>query len=386
MIRIQMIARILTAILLGPAFAYPARSDDIVVVVGAGGEDVYTKQFNAWADKWSDLAKESQIGFHAIGRIESGRAGTEPTSDAKNDKESLQVLMRTLATKDESPLWIVFLGHGTFQQGIAKFNLEGPDISAEEFSASVESVKRPLVVINCSSASGPWLGTLSGPNRVIVTATKSGDEQNFVRFGKFLADAISDPRADLDHDRNVSILEAYLLAASETEQFYESEGRLLTEHPLLDDTGDKMGTPPHFFRGVRVTGMTATQTKPDGQIALSMILKRDGLELELSDDQRTRIAELEGEIRSLRSQKSQLNVDQYYAQLEALLIEMARLEIAPDAVTPQPIATESAVTPRPMDTPKPADVDKPGRGAKPASDTKNETPAEQETEPLKNDD
>jgi hypothetical protein len=372
-IRIQLVARVLMVLLLGILFVCHARSDDIVVVVGAGGEAVYTKQFNAWADQWDALAKESQVRFYTI-----GRSGTDRVSDSKNDKESLQELMRNLATKDESPLWIVFLGHGTFQQGIAKFNLEGPDISAEEFAASVEPIKRPLVVINCSSASGPWLGTLSGPNRVIITATKSGDEQNFVRFGKFLADAISDPRADLDHDRNVSILEAFLLAASETEQFYESEGRLLTEHPLLDDTGDRMGTPPHFFRGVRVTGKTATQTKPDGQIALSMILKRDGLELELSDDQRTRVTELEGEIRFLRSQKTQLTDDQYYAQLEALLVEMARLEVALYEVTQQPIATEPATIPVPVD------VDEPGGVAKPASDTKSETPAEQETEPKNN--
>ena len=43
-------------------------------------------------------------------------------------------------------------------------------------------------MINCASASGPFINRLSGPNRVVIVATKSGFEMNFSRFGEYLAE------------------------------------------------------------------------------------------------------------------------------------------------------------------------------------------------------
>ena len=53
--------------------------------------------------------------------------------------------------------------------------------------------------------------------KVIITAAKSGHELNFARYGQYLAEAIADPRADLDKDGQVSLLEAFLTASSRTE-------------------------------------------------------------------------------------------------------------------------------------------------------------------------
>ena len=43
-----------------------------------------------------------------------------------------------------------------------------------------------------------------------MTATRSGNEQSFARFGGSLADAIADPASDLDQDGQTSLLEAFL--------------------------------------------------------------------------------------------------------------------------------------------------------------------------------
>src|ERR1019366_7106008 len=126
-------------------------------------------------------------------------------------------------------------GHST------KFNLRGPDISATDLAAALKPCLRPLAVIDCASASGPFINALSGPNRVIITATRSGSEVNATRFGGYLAKAIADPAADLDKDGQTSLLEAFLLASRETQQFYREAGRLATEHALLDDNGDGLG-------------------------------------------------------------------------------------------------------------------------------------------------
>ena len=110
----------------------------------------------------------------------------------------------------------------------------------------------PLALIQCASASGPFLPALSAPGRVIITATRSGYEVNATRFGGYLARAIADPAADLDHDGRVSLLEAFLLASRQVAQSYREQGRLLTEHALLDDNGDQLATTADWFRGVHV--------------------------------------------------------------------------------------------------------------------------------------
>ena len=94
---------------------------------------------------------------------------------------------------------------------------------------------------------------------MVITATKSGYETNFARFGQYLAEAIADPHADLDKDGQVSLLEAFLTASSRVDEYYRTHSQLATEHALLDDNGDKLGTPPNWFHGVR-----ATQRAKDG--------------------------------------------------------------------------------------------------------------------------
>ena len=100
----------------------------------------------------------------------------------------------------------------------------GADLSDVELAEWLAPVKRPVVVINCASASGPFLNRLSGNDRVVVTATKSGHETNFARFGQYLAEAIADPHADLDKDGQVSLLEAFLTA--------QQPGRGVLSHPF----------------------------------------------------------------------------------------------------------------------------------------------------------
>src|SRR5687768_17002490 len=108
-----------------------------------------------------------------------------------------------------------------------------------------------MVIVNCASGSGPFMNALSAPQRVVITATKSGQEQNFARFGDYFSSSISAPEADLDKDGQTSVLEVFLSAGHRVTEFYEQESRLATEHSLLDDTGDALGTPADWFQGVR---------------------------------------------------------------------------------------------------------------------------------------
>jgi hypothetical protein len=319
----------------------PSSSTTMVLVMGAPGAAEFEEQFQRWSVSWEQAAKESGAALVKIGFEDSFTAASaslstngndlevelavRPVVNELEDRERLRTILREETEKGGGELWLVLIGHGTFDGRQAKFNLRGPDFSAAELAQWLQDARRPLVVINCASSSGPFINALSGSGRVIITATKSGYEQNFARFGKFLSEAILNPEADLDKDGQVSILEAFLTASRELKDFYEAEGRLATEHPLLDDNGDGLGTPGDWFRGIRPVKKPSEGGAPDGLRAHQFHLIRTDRERNMLPEIRERRDALEMKIARLREAKGKLGEDVYYEQLEELLLEVATL-------------------------------------------------------------
>src|SRR5439155_1654625 len=179
--------------------------------------------------------------------------------------------------------------------------------------------------IDCTSSSGPFLNDLSAPNRVVVTAARSGVEFNYARFGDFMSSAINDPKADLDKDEQVSLLEAFLMASSRVREFYAGEARLATEHALIDDNGDRLGTPADWFQGLRATKTAKDGASPDGVRASQLVLLRSPREAQLPAALRSRRDQLELNLASLREQKSKLPEEEYLSKIEPILIELSKL-------------------------------------------------------------
>jgi hypothetical protein len=298
----------------------PAGRPTIVVVVGAEGEAAFGREFANWADRWTGAARRGDADLVQVGRDDG-------SSSDETDKDRLHaVLAAELAGADPSrPLWLVLIGHGTFDGKEAKFNLRGPDVSADELAQWLGGAKRPLAVVNCASASGPFLNRLAGPGRVVITATRSGSEVHFARLGDHLSAAVADPAADLDKDGQTSLLEAFLAAAHRTTEFYEQEGRLATEHALLDDNGDGLGIGADWFRGVRATRAARDGAPLDGPRAHQWHLVPSPDERAMPPELRARRDALELAIESLRGRKASLPEADYYAQLEQHLLELARL-------------------------------------------------------------
>jgi hypothetical protein len=287
----------------------------LLLVIGAAGEPEYAEQFAASADLWKRAATNGGFNITVVGERTNG----------ENDRGELFAVLSNEVTRAADELWLVFIGHGTFDGRTAKFNLRGPDISAEELAATLKPCKRPLAVIDCASASGPFLNALSAQGRVIITATRSGYEANATRFGNYLARDAADPAADLDKDGQTSLLEAFLMASRQVDDFYKEAGRLATEHALLDDNGDGLGTPAEFFQGVRAVKKAADGKTVDGVRAHQMNLVRSANEQELSPELRARRDELETQLSALRDRKNQMKSDDYYNQLEEILVETAKL-------------------------------------------------------------
>jgi hypothetical protein len=288
----------------------------IVLVVGASGEPQYARDFELEVKSWQATASAAKARLITIG-------DTAPAANASTDLDRLKQALVAEPKTGLGELWIVLIGHGTFDGKISKFNLRGPDFSAAELADWLKPFQRPLAVIDTSSASAPFLAALSAPNRVIVTSTRNGFEQNYARFGRFFAQALADPKSDLDRDGQVSLLEAFLVAARQTNEFYKTEGRLATEHALIDDNGDGLGTPADWFRGTRAIKRARDNAELDGGRARQLCLVRSTAERELSPAVRARRDDLEREIEKLRETKSTMPEQDYYDQLEKLMLKLA---------------------------------------------------------------
>lgn len=280
------------------------RQIDVLIVRGADGEDKYTGKFDAQVKAWQEAASKGGVQSQVITSL-----------------EALKTILQAQQNKTEGALWLVMIGHGTFDGREAKFNLVGPDFNLAQTVEWVKPLKREVVVVNTASASGAFIQPLAGPKRVIVSATKSAGEVYYARFGEHMARAITGlPEADLDEDQQVSLLESFLYASRQTADFYVTEGRIATEHALLEDNGDGVGTRAEIFEGVR-----AKDPKADGARALQLALVLNEDEMKLSEEVRAKRDALENKVRALALRKAEMKPDDYYRELEGLFVEIAKL-------------------------------------------------------------
>jgi hypothetical protein len=288
----------------------------VIVVVGAAGTPEYGAQFVKWAQLWEQACSEGGAKYFAIGLDDTGNP---------NDRNILQQTLSTESQQTDAALWLVLIGHGTFDGRTAKFNLRGPDISADDMSEWLKPVIRPLVLINTASSSAPFLSILSGPQHVVITATKSGYEQNYTRFGEYLAGAIAEPKADLDKDGQTSLLEAFLTASHRVDEFYLAAGRLATERALLDDNGDGLGTRADWFRGIRPVQTAQDGAALDGYRAHQFHLVHSEAENKMPLELRAKRDKLELEVMALRDSKDKFSEEEYFSRLEKMLYDIAQI-------------------------------------------------------------
>ena len=293
-----------------------ADKPSLIVVMGAAGEAEFAQEFREQFETWKKIGATAGASTILIGDGE----GETPT-----DRERVEKAIAAEPKQGAAELWLVLLGHGTFDGKEAKFNLRGPDLTASDLAGWLKPITRTIAVVDTSSSSAPFMAKLAGPKRVVVTSTRSGYQQNYSRFGKFFTEAIAQAKADLDKDGQVSLLEAFLSGAHRTAEFYKTEGRLATEHALIDDNGDGLGTPADWFRGVRATKKSRDAAPVDGARAHQLHLVRSEAEQQLSADMRARRDKLELEISKLRDAKPKMTEAAYYEELEKLFTQLAEL-------------------------------------------------------------
>lgn len=284
-----------------------------VIISGAAGGEKYVAQQQKWR---SDLAGTLTTVFafpeSNVVVLAEESAGTL-RSTAENVRRLLGDLRRRV-TRDDT-LMVVLLGHGTFDGADAKFNLVGPDLTAIEWKSLLSDVPGRLVIVNTTEASFPFLEELSQRGRVIITATDSAAQRFATVFPEYFIRALSDLGSDFDKNGRVSIWEAFTAASAGVKQYYGQKGQLATEHPLIDDDGDGIGR-------------EADTPGADGAMAKSVYLDAEpgtiAADAELAGLERQRAA-LEAQLEDLKTRKPSMTDEQYQAELERILLQIARV-------------------------------------------------------------
>jgi hypothetical protein len=293
----------------------------LVIVSGLGGEKKYSTAFNDIASHLADAAA-TRWGIPDADDIwlgEDSVAANRPHYRGQATKVNVEQTLTKLAARagPGDQVVLVLIGHGSGEGEETKISIPGPDLSARDFAQLLARFPTQKVAfINLTSASGDMLPVISGPNRVVITATKSGFERNESQFARFFVDALSKDGADVDKDGRVSLLEAFRYATVETKRVYENETKLQTEHAQFDDMGMKLGV-----------------ADPDGREKQGLLARRFFLDggvsrVGASDPQLAALYKdkfaLEDQIDALRTKKSTMTADAYDDTLEGLLVNLAR--------------------------------------------------------------
>jgi hypothetical protein len=281
-----------------------------VTVSGLGGEPDYEQRFGMWA---KDIDKVLKAGTDT--KVETLVNATREQVRRAFDRIAQEA-------KPQDAQEVMLIGHGSYDGYEYKINLPGPDLSASELAGLLDRIPATRqLVANMTSCSGGSLEFLRKPNRVVIAATKSGTEKNATVFARYWVEALRDPAADSDKNEVVSALEAFRYADKKTSSFYESQNRLATEHPILEDTGKGEGVrAPSPDNG---EGLLASQF-PLLRIGTSAAAAQDPAKKELL----AKKEELEQQIDKLKYEKASITPDEYKKQLEALLLELARTQEA----------------------------------------------------------
>ena len=290
----------------------------LLIVVGLAGDAEHAELFQKWGSALAAASEKVGVTRDRLVYLgEPNGEGARATGRATREEIGKAMAGFATAATPDDVVYVVLVGHGNFDGRTARFNLPGPDMTAVEFNALLRKLPaRNVVFVNTSSSSGPFVEELSAPGRTIITATRSGAEQFTTLFGGFFVEAFSSEAADADKNKRTSMLEAFLYAKGEVTRAYERDGLLVTEHALLDDNGDRKGSPD------------PTPTGAEGKLAAVLSLGSAADAAPLPDDPKVRALylerrDLERRVETLRLLKDSLPPAKYASELERLATDLA---------------------------------------------------------------
>jgi hypothetical protein len=282
-----------------------AQQTHMMIITGLAGEPQYAKTFKETTAALSDAAKQKW----GVANESLIVLGEDPALDPthvkfKSTKEEIAKAFLKLSTRVQpGDILFVFLnGHGSGEGPASRVNLPGADATAAEYATWISGFsKQNVVFVIAGSGGGDFVPVLSGPNRVIVSATRTAMERNESIFATPFVKGLTTAEADADKDGRVSIIEAFTYAKKEVARVYEADNRMLTEHALLSDST--------LARTLAFGGAQAS-TNPR---VVALVKERQAIE---------------SEVAALRAKKASMPEKEYEDALEKLLLALAEKSAA----------------------------------------------------------
>ena len=260
-----------------------------LIATGLGGNSDYETEFTRHANRiFKQLNKVSDD----VTLLSGENANTE----------SLQATLNVLInrTNADDVLILIYVGHGSYNGEVFKFNVQGPDFSATDLARWLEPAraKQQLVVVTGAS-SGAVQQTLASDGRTVISGTRSGEQRNATVFGRYFSAALEDDAADVDKDLRITAVEAFRYAQSGINTHYTRNNEMTTENPISS------GPEPTMV-------LAHLETLPAVDPGLAhLFTQRDSLEQDMA---------------SLRADKASYTEDEYFNELQRLLLELAMIE------------------------------------------------------------
>ena len=270
------------------------------VVAGLGGEPEYEQRFREQAAAIADAAKK------AAG--EQGRVVVLTGEQARRDSLRREFQEFAGKVKAADTVTVVLIGHGTYDGEEYRFNVPGADVTGSELEQLfARLLAKKQLIVNATSSSGATIELWQRPERVVITATKSGGERTATRFAQYWLQAISTDAADVNKDEVVTAAEAFDYTNRQVAASYKSDVSLATEHARIEGDDTAAFTVAHIGSSA-LSGATPEVT--------ALLAQR---------------GQIEQDLEGVKGRKTALSEDQYYDELEGVLVRLAQLQKQIDA-------------------------------------------------------
>jgi len=270
------------------------------IVAGLGGEPEYEQRFREQAAAIAEAAKKAAS--------EPGQVVVLTGEQARRDsvRREFQEFASQMQATDSAT--VVLIGHGSYDGEEYRFNVPGADITGSDLGQLFEKLPaKQQLIVNATSSSGATVELWQRPERVIITATKSGGERTATRFAQYWGQAVSGDAADVNKDETVTAAEAFDYTNRQVAASYKSEVALATEHARI--AGDDAAA----FTVARLGSSALSGANPE----VTALLAQRG--------------QVEQDLEGVKGRKAALSEDQYYDELEGVLVRLAMLQKQIDA-------------------------------------------------------
>lgn len=312
-------AAALMAALLGSADDARAVTQHVILVTGIAGDAFYAKRFVSRAEALRDALSSGQgVGDEHLTWL---RGDGEAAERATREHVIGAIARLSDVAAPEDQIAFVYIGHASARGQQLKLNLPGPDLPIGDLDAALRGLEaRRTLVVLAAPASGAFVSALSATNRIIIAATANASENQQPQFAGPFARTFADSSTDLDKDRRVSVLEAYLQASAEVRRTYQRDGLIVVEHAVLDDNGDGKGSQLAIGEDI-LPGA-------DGDVARRYffdVSRESATDGAAPQRLRLRLAarDLVERIEELKREKNKYFEGDYLARLEDLLVQLA---------------------------------------------------------------